>query len=512
VIAYEMAQQLIKEGQQMAFLGLFDSYNASKLRPPESSREKLATARQKMHFHWSNLRELGPREQFAYFTEKLKVARARELSRLSVKLGNFSRRLNPARSGKRVEVFLEDFNEKLSCAYRPKVYVGNATIFRPRQNYAFHQDPTLGWGDLVKGGLEVINLPVNPGGLFVEPYVQVLASKLKECLQKAESSPRSNPQQEHTMNNIRVSHPDLAEVARTLRPLRFPTRFAVEICAECNLACAMCHHPAMRRPKGKMPFELWKRCADEIAAESPGTQCWFSFCGEPLLEPNLLLKMIQYGKAVGLKSLNINTNGMLLTEKIGQRILDSGADLVVLGIDGFSRGTYEKIRVRGKRDVVYSNVERFLSQRQTRNTGPEIQVQFIEMEENSHELEAFKRHWLSHGATLKIRNKLSWGGKFNTPLDVPESERIPCPWAITMMHVFWDGRVPRCPGDTEGDESVGNAWDESLIALWDRLGADRAKHLEYRFQDLSERCHHCKDWMTGVAQRISPPSASLQAS
>jgi hypothetical protein len=126
------------------------------------------------------------------------------------------------------------------------------------------------------------------------------------------------------------------------------------------------------------------------------------------------------------------------------------------------------------------------------------------MEENEHELEAFKEHWLKRGATLKIRNKLSWGGRFDTPLEVPESERIPCPWAITMMHVFWDGRVPRCPGDTEGDEFAGNAWDESLVVLWDRLGTDRSKHLAYRFKDLPERCHHCKDWMTGAAERIAP--------
>jgi len=73
-----------------------------------------------------------------------------------------------------------------------------------------------------------------------------------------------------------------------------------------------------------------------------------------------------------------------------------------------------------------------------------------------------------------------------------------------MMHVFWDGRVPRCPGDTEGDEFAGNAWDESLVALWDRLGGDRTKHLDYRFKDLPERCQQCKDWMTGAAERISP--------
>src|SRR5436190_2235415 len=215
------------------------------------------------------------------------------------------------------------------------------------------------------------------------------------------------------METTKLKNPLLAKIAQTLRPLSFPTRFAVEVSAECNLACAMCHHPSMRRPKGRMPFELWKKCADQVAFISPDTQCWFSFCGEPLLEPELLLKMIAYGRKVGLQSLNINTNGMLLTPSLAGPILDSGISQIVFGIDGLSRETYEKVRVRGRRAVVYSNVEHFLAERQTRSEGPEVQVQFIEMDENENELEG-------------------------------------------------------------------------------------------RFEELPERCQHCKDWMTGAAEKIPP--------
>ena len=182
----------------------------------------------------------------------------------------------------------------------------------------------------------------------------------------------------------------LTEITGTLKNLTFPTRFAVELTAECNLKCAMCHHPGMVRPKGRMPFELWKRCADQVVEISPSTQCWFSFCGEPLLEPELLIRMIKYGKSIGLHSVNINTNGMLLTPEWAQPVIDSGVDLVVFGIDGFSPEVYEKIRIEAKRDIVYANVEYLLNLRKRLGYGPEIQVQFIEMEENKHEFETFK--------------------------------------------------------------------------------------------------------------------------
>jgi sulfatase maturation enzyme AslB (radical SAM superfamily) len=306
------------------------------------------------------------------------------------------------------------------------------------------------------------------------------------------------------MEQAATNYTYLEEISKTLKNLSFPTRFAIEVTAECNLACSMCHHPNMIRPKGRMPFELWRRCADEIANISPSTQCWFSFCGEPLMEPELVINMIAYGKTVGLQSLNINTNGMLLTEDVVEPIINSGVNLIVIGIDGFSKEVFEKARVNADRDVVYANVEYLLKYIKERGNGPEVQVQFIEMHENKHELETFKEYWLQRGATIKARRMLSWGGKFDTSLNIPNDERIPCPWALTMMHVFWDGRVPRCPGDTEGDEGAGNVWDESLEVLWNRLGANREKHLEHRFDDLPERCHTCTDWMTGSAERIKP--------
>lgn len=301
-----------------------------------------------------------------------------------------------------------------------------------------------------------------------------------------------------------MREPELLEIASTLRELSFPTKLAVEVCSRCNLRCTHCHQPFMRRRHGVMPFDLWRKCADEVAAVAPETECWFSFCGEPLLETDLLCRMIRYGKSIGLRSVHLNTNGVLLTPDRAAAILDSGVDLVVVGIDGFSRETYESIRVGGNRDRLFANVDHLIELRARRRCGPEIQVQFVEMDENDHELEEFRAFWLARGASVKIRHKLSWGGRIQSPLEVPQRERIPCPWALTVLHVFWDGRVPRCSGDTEGEECVGNAAKATLQQLWERLAPYRRVQLERRFEDLPERCLFCKDWMTGAAVRERP--------
>ena len=43
----------------------------------------------------------------------------------------------------------------------------------------------MGWGDLVTGGLDIVELPVNPHAMLVEPYVGELAQALAEKLEQA---------------------------------------------------------------------------------------------------------------------------------------------------------------------------------------------------------------------------------------------------------------------------------------------------------------------------------------
>lgn len=54
-------------------------------------------------------------------------------------------------------------------------------------------------------------------------------------------------------------------IASGLKNPTFPKIFAVELCADCDLNCSMCHHDQMKRPKGNLPMLLWQKCAHEIA-------------------------------------------------------------------------------------------------------------------------------------------------------------------------------------------------------------------------------------------------------
>lgn len=80
-------------------------------------------------------------------------------------------------------VQLEDKIWKAGKNYVPQVYPGKVTLFRAsHQALGIYPDPSLGWSDLVRGGLEIHEVPGHHGSLVKEPYVPILAKELERCI------------------------------------------------------------------------------------------------------------------------------------------------------------------------------------------------------------------------------------------------------------------------------------------------------------------------------------------
>jgi thioesterase domain-containing protein len=186
-IAFEMAQVLRRNGYPVALVALLDTYNFSRMQQP-----RLASyLRQKTVFHLANLAHLRLDKWPAYFSNKFQVARDGELSSLLSAIGGKFRRKATGHNRPSIEASVQSVNDRAADAYRPAPYAGRVTVFKPRVNYDFYPDVQMGWGDLVTGKLDVVELPVNPHAMLVEPYVQILAERLKEALDRAKQSPQT---------------------------------------------------------------------------------------------------------------------------------------------------------------------------------------------------------------------------------------------------------------------------------------------------------------------------------
>jgi thioesterase domain-containing protein len=178
-VAYEVAQRLQEDGQDVSLLALLDTYNYDSLTQHRSLGWRLSYWRQNAVFHWMNIAQLHGRDRVSYFGEKFLAATNQGAARLHVKLSNMSRIMHRQNGERFVQRFLEDINDRAGYEYKPRPYAGKLTLIKPRRNYSFYDDPQMGWANLPGGGLEIIELPVNPGAMLVEPYVRILAGRLR---------------------------------------------------------------------------------------------------------------------------------------------------------------------------------------------------------------------------------------------------------------------------------------------------------------------------------------------
>jgi radical SAM protein with 4Fe4S-binding SPASM domain len=276
----------------------------------------------------------------------------------------------------------------------------------------------------------------------------------------------------------------------------FPINVIVETSSFCNLKCSICPNPFMKREKGNMSFDVFKKVADELPQE---TTLWLALLGEPLMNPNQLIDMVYYAKRIGLKDVRLNTNGLLLTERISAELVDAGLDYVLISVDAFEPSTYKKIRIGGNLRKLVENVDNLISIRN--KSQLKVVVQFIVMEENEEEVEFFKDFWLEAGAIVKIRPKLSWGNTIEAKnLNLEQKDRTyPCPWLARTVSIQWTGRLAQCDFDYEGEYSPGDIRTQSIKEIWDgEILKRRQKHVAGDF--THPLCSTCKDWQVGLAQ------------
>lgn len=294
---------------------------------------------------------------------------------------------------------------------------------------------------------------------------------------------------------------NLENAVRGLKELNFPELVIVELCGFCNLRCIMCPSPHLKRERGVMSWEIYKKIIDEIAEKRPETQLWPAIMGEPLLMGDKIIEYIAYAKKKGIKEVILNTNGTLLTPEMYRKLADVHLDKIIVGVDAFTEKTYNAIRIGGDYRTIHNNLIEIMKLQ-----GPEIIMQFIEMEENTGEREQFREYWLSKGAILKIRKRLGWGTcvePHGLNIDPLSKERVPCPWIMRAFNIHWTGNVAQCDADYEGTYSIGDIRIQTIEEIWNtEFKKRRTKHWGRDFDFMP--CKKCKDWQAGLSEWYYP--------
>ncbi len=179
VVAFEMAQQLLAQGQTVALLAMFDTTGPTY--PP---------LWQRFRFHWNRVKRLGFKKQCKYILVRVVINMERLKKRLLRTLVKMPLR---ARTGATLASESLEGNGYilLNQNYTPHVYPGRLTFFKTTEQDAPHPDHLNGWSGLAALGVDLHRIHCAHLNIFSEPHVEVVAGRLKVCLDEAREGFRS---------------------------------------------------------------------------------------------------------------------------------------------------------------------------------------------------------------------------------------------------------------------------------------------------------------------------------
>src|ERR1700722_1411956 len=184
VIAYEVAQQLRSEGEEIALLALFDTMNFSKIRPP-SMWGWTYYAGERLAFHAANFMRLDFEGKTSFFREKMQVLKNSLPVWWGMILSKFQKDSGSVGSESRVLGNIWQANDLACQKYVPKPFPGVVTDFRPLTQYRAFNKPDAKWDQLALKGETIVVLPVYPAGMLLEPFVKHLAVALRQAIDRA---------------------------------------------------------------------------------------------------------------------------------------------------------------------------------------------------------------------------------------------------------------------------------------------------------------------------------------
>lgn len=297
-----------------------------------------------------------------------------------------------------------------------------------------------------------------------------------------------------------------------------PPLVMIEPTNYCNLQCPLCPsgNGTMKRPRGYMEFQLFKKIIDEIQKTTAIIIFWNQ--GEPFLHKDIL-SMFDYCSKKNIFTIT-STNANYIPDP--ESVVKSGLKTLIISLDGATQETYNKYRINGDIDKVISNTLAVVAAKKKFNSKyPLIKWQFIVMKHNENELVLIKKLAQKIGVdsisfkTVQIYDKndivefLPSNPKFrryrihNDNFVLKKNIANRCRRIFTQPVINWDGEMAVCCFDKDNLYKVGNLREESLISLWKSTNINRIRQLILTNRKQIPICLNCGEGVKLSIKEIS---------
>jgi len=263
-------------------------------------------------------------------------------------------------------------------------------------------------------------------------------------------------------------------------------KVGLELTSKCNLRCGMCPLPVLRRPYEDMAWPLVERAEREIHGLGLKLK-WLHEMGEPLLYSRLDDAIRLFPEA------SVSTNGLVLTEEVGAKLLASPLKRLRICVDSINRDVYPQLRTGGDFDRLVELTRSFLDQAKGHPLRIEIQkmrsrLTLDETVDDFRKLFDLKRY-----KNARVIEKTCEALDVNEETDL-HGKFYGCVQGafFTWIVIFADGRVTHCCYDAHGEQILGDLKTQTLAEI---VESDRFATMQAAFErrDFTElpRCAEC---------------------
>jgi len=266
----------------------------------------------------------------------------------------------------------------------------------------------------------------------------------------------------------------------------FPLFLDIEVTSVCNLKCPFCA-TTISKDKFKKGF-ISKYHVEKIINEGAENGLYgvkFNMRGEPLLH-SLIDYFVKYAKEKNLIDVYFNTNALLLTDSMSNKLIEAGLDRISISFDGHTKEIYEKNRVGSNFEIVLENVKKLQSIKNKLNVKhPRVRVQTIKLP--GIDMQKYKELWEPISDEVAY---LDYQDMTSRKKGIISNWRCPQIWQ--RMAILWDGEIFPCNHDRECLIKMGNIDNVSIKDSWKSSNLEFIRRLHYQGSShIIDACDGC---------------------
>ncbi|MBF0414096.1 MAG: radical SAM protein [Desulfamplus sp.] len=260
----------------------------------------------------------------------------------------------------------------------------------------------------------------------------------------------------------------------------FPTEYCIIIAeGKCNLKCKMCPQANSSSKLRIMEMDTYKKAVDAIP-DNIEIKVSITPLTEPFLIPDLMDKIKYLKKTKPLVNATLNTNGVLLNNKVIDDLIASKLDALTISLNMFNKNDFEWFTGVNKFDVIEENIKKL--SRRKKETGaifPQVILQYLNIPKNIPYIEKNEHQKLKQYVdSISLRGLSNWGGVIDIKNDITTKnfnnhycrKELPCISLWNDLVIDWNGAIYPCcavlPMKNKKEFALGNVQNDSVQDIW----------------------------------------------